>query len=310
MSLSSLSSPVSQMPQGGVGTAFTDIRGMQAMETSSPEALKKVASQFESLFLDMWLQSMRDAGSVFAEGNPFSSQAVQVHQQLLDHQYAVHMSEAGGIGIGEALVAQLSAGSSMDQQQSLAGSGMLPDRTNFLRAAEESGPEGLSTQNFGNRSSLFDSAQSFIDELLPVVEKALVNSPLNPMAVLAQAALETGWGQKVIHDDQGNPSFNMFGIKSGDWEGESATVYSLENELGSMVPRQSDFRVYKDWQHSIQDYQNFLLGDQRYEPVMAAAREPEDFAAALQGSGYATDPEYATKLMDVMATIARKAKLQ
>lgn len=301
MTISAPSAPGMATTAADLPSTFTDIRGMQAMSTNSPESLKKVAAQFESLFLDMWLQSMRDAGSVFAEGNPFSSQAVQVHQQMLDHQYAVHLSEAGGIGIGDALVAQLSPQQSVGQRESDDSAAMAALMSRRVPAMDSS----VATQSFGTRASLFDGVQDFIAQLLPVFQQALERSALNPTAVLAQAALETGWGQKVIHDQHGRPSFNLFGIKSHDWQGESASLYSLEHEFGRMVPRQAEFRVYENWQHSVNDYQAFLEHDGRYAQVLEAAGNPEQFAAALQSSGYATDPNYAGKLMDVVNSITR-----
>lgn len=309
MSAASMTLPAGSLANASASSAFTDIRGAQAMATDTPEAIEKVAAQFESLFLDMWLKSMREAGSVFAEGNPFSSQAVQVHEQMLDHQYAVHMSDAGGVGIGQALVRQLSqasAGVDGDSAGSEVAAVAMPARKHFPKESFDSADSNdVQLQSFGSRASLFDSAEKFIDELLPVVEKALENSPLNPVAVLAQAALETGWGQKVIHDGTGTPSFNLFGVKASNWDGPSAPIMSLEHEFDQMVPRRAEFRVYEDWQQSVDDYVAFLSGQDRYQPVLEAGSDGQTFARQLQSSGYATDPDYADKLMGVMNTITR-----
>lgn len=310
MTAGGITLPAGSLVNASTSNAFTDIRGAQAMATDTPEAIEKVAAQFESLFLDMWLKSMREAGSVFAEDNPFSSQAVQVHEQMLDHQYAVHLSEAGGVGIGQALVRQLTQasgpGADGDMTGSEAGAGTMPARKYFPQeTSDPADAADVLVESFGSRASLFDSAEKFIDELLPVVEKALENSPLNPVAVLAQAALETGWGQKVIHDRTGAPSFNLFGVKASDWDGPSAPIMSVEHEFDQMVPRRSEFRVYEDWQQSVKDYVKFLSGDERYQPVLEAGSDAQTFARQLQRSGYATDPDYADKLMDVMKTITR-----
>ena len=306
MSTGGMTLPAGSAANAATSSAFTDIRGMQAMTTDSPEAIEKVAAQFESLFLDMWLKSMREAGSVFAEGNPFSSQAVKVHEQMLDHQYAVHLSEAGGVGIGQALVAQLTRPSASpvesisDDPNATAG---LPERRLFSQPGSKRAD--IEVESFGSRASLFDSAREFIDELLPVVEQAVESSPLNPVLVLAQAALETGWGKKIIHDDQGVPSFNLFGVKASNWDGPSAPVQSLESEFGQMVPRRAEFRVYEGWQQSVDDYVTFLGSQERYQPVLEAAADAQSFAQQLQRSGYATDPDYAEKLMGVVKSISR-----
>lgn len=284
---------------GHIPSAYTDIRGVQNMATDTPEALERVAAQFESLFMNIWLKSMREAGSVFSEGNPFSSPAVETHQQMLDSQYAVHLSEAGGIGIGSALVAQLSAKAAPDAPQALNES-PAPERVYFPRHADG---ENLTVTRFGNRSSLYENAREFIDDLLPVVEKTLKDSVLNPAAVLAQAALETGWGQNVIHDGAGTPSFNLFGVKAHEWNGPSTSIMSMEHGLGGMQPEQSDFRMYGDWQESISDYLAFLNANPRYRDVVEQGGEPERFARALQQSGYATDPDYASKVLSVLDTI-------
>lgn len=285
---------------GDMPSAYTDIRGMQNMATDTPGALERVAAQFESLFMDIWLKSMREAGSVFSEGNPFSSPAVEVHQQMLDSQYAVHLSEAGGIGIGSALVAQLSANAGPDAAEALETSSAPPRRVHFPKSSDD---EDLTVTRSGNRSSLYENAREFIDDLLPVVKATLKDSLLNPAVVLAQAALETGWGQKVIHDGAGTPSFNLFGVKAHEWNGPSASIMSMEHGLGGMRPEQSEFRMYADWQESVSDYLAFLNANPRYRNVVEQGDQPEQFANALQQSGYATDPDYASKVLSVLDTI-------
>jgi flagellar protein FlgJ len=295
----SVGSAVSALAPPPAATAtYTDIRGLQSMETDSPEALKKVAAQFESLFMDMWLKSMREAGAVFSEGNPFSSAAVKVHEEMLDHQYAVRLSEAGGIGIGDVLVAQLSKTASTE----VPASDGLPGRTRFPDVPVNAAPAELTP--LGSRHGMFSDAQQFVETLLPVVEKALEGTQLNPLGVLAQAALETGWGQNVIHDADGASSHNLFGIKANDWSGPSATIMTMEFEFDRMTPRQADFRSYENWGDSVSDYLDFLRSNDRYREVIEQGSDPEKFARQLQQSGYATDPDYADKLMGVVKRIS------
>ncbi|MCB1686102.1 MAG: flagellar assembly peptidoglycan hydrolase FlgJ [Pseudomonadales bacterium] len=293
-----------------LGAAYTDVQGLKSLPTDSQAALRKAAGEFESMFLDIWLKSMRDANAVFSEGSYLSSSAVEMHQEMLDHQYAVHMSEAGGIGLGDVLVKQLS-GRDVDPDGVL--DTRVPARTP-MSARTGSAATDASQANVtdsangptygaaatarlnpqGSARPLFESAQAFVDELMPVVEKLLEDMPINPINVVAQAALETGWGQKVIHDQHGQPSFNLFGIKAEGWSGDKVEVTTLEHEFGRMSPRKASFRSYEDLSGSVGDYLR-LLGS-RYRDAMGSGKDAFSFGSALQKAGYATDPAYGRKI--------------
>ncbi len=305
--------------------AFTDIAGLEKMSTEGADALERVAAQFESLFVGIWLQSMRDAGKVFGEGNYLSSDAVEMHQEMLDQQWSVHLAESGGIGLRDVIVSQLSRDGASDSENESALDPAVPVRRRFSEATPAAeipaGASGLlSTENMsgnsmeasaegvrggGFRESLFDSAEGFLEALRPVVEQVAAASGIHPVAVLAQAALETGWGSRVIHDADGAPSHNLFGIKAANWSGPTADVTTLEFELGQPVRKQDSFRAYRDFTESVRDYVSFLTSGDRYSKALEVAGDPARFADALQRAGYATDPQYATKLKQLQVQIGR-----
>ena len=298
--------------------AFTDIAGLANMPTEGAENLEKVAAQFESLFVSIWLQSMRDAGRVFGEGNYLSSDAVEMHQEMLDQQWSVHLAESGGIGLRDVIVSQLSRSSGASDSQSnsavdhavpgrrhFSGTNTATEGSNEVSSAFSSGPSVEDIRGGGFRQALFDSAESFLQKLRPVVEQVAAASGIHPVAVLAQAALETGWGTRVIHDAAGAPSHNLFGIKAGNWSGPTAEVTTLEFELGQPVRKEDSFRAYRDFAESVRDYVSFLTDGERYSEALEVAADPARFADALQRAGYATDPQYATKLKQLQLQIGR-----
>jgi len=150
------------------------------------------------------------------------------------------------------------------------------------------------------KKSLFGSAESFISQLLPTAEKVSKSLGVDPRLLLAQAALETGWGQYIMHDQSGTPSFNLFGIKDGnDWQGQSLKADTLEVEQGTFVKRQEKFRMYQSFEQSFQDYVNFVKSSPRYQQAVEAVESATDYIKKLQESGYATDPNYAEKIINI-----------
>lgn len=294
-----------------LSSTYTDVRGLQSLPEGDAAALRKAASEFESMFLDIWLKSMREANAVFSEGSYLSSSAVEMHQEMLDHQWAVHMSNAGGIGLGDVLVDQLSSRAGAEQG---ATDTRAPSRTSIPAMivptpdteGEQTVPLDLSAvipvvKPQGGHQPLFDTAQEFVERLKPVVERMLGNTPINPVNVIAQAALETGWGQKIIHDANGKPSFNLFGIKAQGWSGDRVEVTTLEQEFGALRPRRADFRSYSDLGASVSDYVRLLK--ERYVEATQTGDDALRFGNELQKAGYATDPDYGRKIESVAARV-------
>ncbi|WP_409420505.1 flagellar assembly peptidoglycan hydrolase FlgJ [Pseudaeromonas sp. ZJS20] len=155
------------------------------------------------------------------------------------------------------------------------------------------------------RGQQFDSPQEFVRQLLPVARQVAAKVGLSPEALVAQAALETGWGKHVMPGADGESSRNLFGIKAGSrWQGLQTQVRSLEYEDGKPVMRMSQFRSYNSYAQSMKDYVELIGRHPRYEKARAVAQDPEAYFEALQDAGYATDPHYARKLKQVLRSEA------
>jgi flagellar protein FlgJ len=179
----------------------------------------------------------------------------------------------------------------------------LPERSHTSQTAAPAEPTAP-VQTGGFKDALFDGAENFVRKLEPLVRRIAGASGIHPVAVLAQAALETGWGAKVPHDGDGQPSYNLFGVKSHDWDGPSVDVTTLEHQFDRFVRKVESFRAYEGVAEAVEDYVDFLKGNQRYSRALDVAQDPPAFADALQEAGYATDPGYADKLKALQRQIA------
>ncbi|WP_333609005.1 flagellar assembly peptidoglycan hydrolase FlgJ [Arsukibacterium sp.] len=149
------------------------------------------------------------------------------------------------------------------------------------------------------------SPVDFVRSLLPAAKQAAKALGLDPMAIIAQAALETGWGQRMIKTAAGDNSFNLFGIKaSRNWQGETAVVDTLEYRQGVAQREQARFRSYQSPEQSLADYSHFIANSPRYQQAVQVANEPAAYFSELQAAGYATDPNYAQKIMAVFRSPA------
>jgi len=297
--------------------AFTDINRLAALKTKTGrEGIEAAAKQFESLFIDLMLKGMREANRAFSEGNYTTSSEMELHQEMLDHEYAVHLADNGGIGLKDVIVRQLTGEDRVRRGSEL---GMIAPSTSPTAAvvidAEEAHNEAvdtateaepvseLSVRSSGRKESPFDGPLSFVERLLPIVKTALAGSPLNPLAVLAQAALETGWGKHVIHAADGTNSHNLFGMKAGEsWPGKSVEVTTLEFRGGRPIKESASFRAYDSWLDALEDYRALITGSERYSGAVDSADEPDRYATELQNAGYATDPDYASKIRRVLGS--------
>lgn len=265
-------------------TFYADPQGLTALRNDAkaqdPSALKEAARQFESLFTQMLLKSMREANQSFGD-SMFESEQTEFYQGMFDDQMAVHLAQGKGLGLADMLVRQLR--------------GTVPDQGTVPISQAEKGnaPE---TRNV----PVSVSKQDFIREMLPHAEAAARELGVDPHALLAQAALETGWGKSVPSNAAGASSFNLFGIKTGSaWSGAAVNVPTLEFEDGVAVRKVERFRAYESPADSFRDYARLIGGNARYENAVGTGDDVVAFASALQQGGYATDPNYARKLVAV-----------
>ena len=288
---------------------YADFQGLAALKrdakAQSPDALKEAAKQFESLFTRMLLKSMRATSM----GNElFDSQQTQFYQDMFDDQMAVHLSQGKGLGLADMLVRQLQQSGAVPGVSDLksaptltlprsAGEGTGVGQTSDIDAAPPA-PSPAERGRVGvGASSRTTTKQDFITSLLPHAERAARALGVDPHALIAQAALETGWGKSLPSSADGNSSFNLFGIKAGaSWNGATVASRTLEFDSGVAVTKQEKFRAYDSAADSFNDYAALIGRTPRYAAARNTGSDVHAFAQALQAGGYATDPNYAQKL--------------
>ncbi|MGI2130715.1 flagellar assembly peptidoglycan hydrolase FlgJ [Shewanella baltica] len=363
---------------------FLDLGGLDSLRAQAQKdekgALKKVAQQFEGIFVQMLMKSMRDANAVFQSDSPLNSQYTKFYEQMRDQQLSVDLSDKGVLGLADMMVQQLSPETSHFTPASVlrddggmkmlhdakalnvpmqsavapaveptvinhgvpaaiarpafeldramdANSSMDIDTPNRLLAIDTPKPswseqslsvvdpvisgQVLPTAAFRETQKIvrFGSREEFLATLYPHAEKAAKALGTQPEVLLAQSALETGWGQKIVRGNNGAPSHNLFNIKADRrWQGDKANVSTLEFEHGVAVQQKADFRVYSDFEHSFNDFVSFIAEGDRYQDAKKVAASPTQFIRALQDAGYATDPRYAEKVIKVMQSISEELK--
>ncbi|AFJ03468.1 Flagellar protein FlgJ (peptidoglycan hydrolase) [Methylophaga frappieri] len=300
-----------------------DFQGLNQLRAAANETapadqtLRQVAAQFESLFVGIMLKSMRQAQ--LADGI-FDSQHSNTYREMADQQLAMDLSASGGLGLQDMILRQLGGemagtGSALGGQTFSADSiqtrSVLPrllDRVKELNAVATQ-PESDSTQSLNEEASRhpndtlpthFSTPAEFVRHLWPLAEQAAAEIGAAPEAIMAQAALETGWGKHILSDRQGS-SFNLFNIKADSrWQGESTGKNVLEFINGRPVQQASAFRRYDNFADSFADYVDFLQQNPRYQSALNHADNPHQFVEKLHQAGYATDPQYASKLKRIM----------
>lgn len=147
----------------------------------------------------------------------------------------------------------------------------------------------------------FESKQDFVDKLMPIAEKVAPKIGIEPQAMIAQAALETGWGQKMIQNSDGSNALNFFGIKADSrWQGDKAYVNTLEHRNGVAVQEKAHFRAYDNAHQALDDYTQFIQTNPRYSEAVSVAKDSNAYFTELQNAGYATDPNYASKIQAIL----------
>jgi flagellar protein FlgJ len=411
------------MRKGGLGVSsndsgsYSDLNRLNQLKVGDKDSdanMRKVAQEFESLFLGEMLKSMRSATDALGQDNPLNTPAAKQYQEMYDQQLAVSMSrEGGGIGLADVLMRQMSknkplapgeaaAASAAKQaaakaavetpiaagtvatngplsrlngerplwasrsvksstsagegthrndmalinQRRLALPPKLADRllAGLVPSASTTAATAATTQNkiqmpqstktgagplyngdwlasqtdttssgrlqvYGRAMAqiplapakkAFSSADEFVNTMLPMAKEAAERIGVDPRYLVAQAALETGWGKSVMRAQDGSSSHNLFGIKaSSSWKGESARAITSEFRNGEMVKETAEFRSYDSYKDSFHDLVTLLQTNNRYQDVVKSADNPEQFVRELQKAGYATDPDYASKISQI-----------
>jgi flagellar protein FlgJ len=272
--------------------ALSDLR--RTAKDNPNEALKKAATQFEAVFMNMLMKSMREA---LPQEDPMASESTRMYTGMLDQQYAQSLSGKGGgqgLGLADLMVRQLSKNQAAAGPDAAVGTQTIGRLKAKLDAAtREAGaakPESGAAGKSGN-------PQDFIRNNMDSAIEAQKSSGIPAHFILGQAALESGWGKHEIKAADGSPSHNLFGIKATkDWKGATTSVTTTEYVNG--VPRKSveKFRAYGSYAEGFCDYANLMAKNPRYARAVSEQKDVAAFARNIQAAGYATDPLYAQKL--------------
>lgn len=342
---------------------------------SDADTLRKVAEQFESMFVHMVLKSQREASF----GDPlFDSHALDTLRDLQDQQLSMELARGGGVGLADMLVQQLEKYvDGVGDAEAVTGTGIPVDlpsenrdadlvdlentrervltqagegRTEFplrfdlaeqrLHVSEFVGvavaPSGtqavaspvapmevvtptlqvqsqwLKTPDADTSSARapqmaeaettqgWQSPEEFVQSLMPSAREAASALGVDPRVLVAQAALETGWGKHVPHDDS-TAGYNLFGIKADSrWDGERVSWNTLEHDGHAFKPVRAQFRAYDGVEHALQDYVDFIRSNPRYQDAVTLVDDARAYVYALQDAGYATDPHYADKILQIL----------
>ena len=390
--------------------AYTDLNRLNNLKNGadrdSEGNVRKVAQEFESVFLNQMLKSMRSANEVLAQDSPFNSQTTKQFQDMYDQQLSVNLAKnGGGIGLADMMTrsmlkdagktpstegaatktaapatagsAQAGASVAMDMRRALwdgktsqaaavaSSTGSASERKDvsallnsrrlampskasaaqsqeavLAAAANAAGGNGNSAtaanatnwkavQQLGTPAvasvsgsarlsggnvaplgqtagkSVFRTRQEFVDTMLPMAQEAAKKIGVDAHYLVAQAALETGWGKSIIRERDGSTSNNLFGIKAhSSWDGDVATTLTTEYRNGKASKEAADFRSYDSFKQSFDDYVSFLQSNDRYGKALAKGGDSSQFMHELQRAGYASDPQYARKV----SQIARQMK--
>ncbi len=297
-------------------SVYSDLAGLAALKrgarASDPNALRQVAKQFESILAKMMLTSMRQATASF--GDPlFGSDQTQFYQGMFDDQLSLELTKGRGLGLADMLVRQLqrATGTPADTAaREPANATLHASATASATEPDTSKVRAASAATTSDKTSFRTPAsqEDFVQQLWPCAEQAGRELGIDPRHLLAQAALETGWGKSLPCDAQGHPSFNFFGIKAANgWTGDSVSVRTLEFQGGVPVPLQARFRAYDSPADSFRDYVALLRDNPRYAGALNTGNDTQAFATALQRGGYATDPDYARKIATIAQNLGNSA---
>jgi peptidoglycan hydrolase FlgJ len=272
------------------GTFALDTHGLDALRLQAkqnPEqALKGVSQQFEAVFLQTLLKSMRDATP---QDGPMDSEQTRMYTSMLDQQMAQSLSTKG-IGLADVMLRQLT-------RNRAAATGTPPAAppagASAPAPASQSKPNKLSPQRL-------QQGQDFLLRMKEHAVEASNATGIPARFLLGHAALESGWGKHEIRAADGSQSFNLFGIKAGrNWKGPTVDVMTTEYVDGAPRKMVQKFRAYSSYAEAFQDYASLMQGNPRYAAVLKQG-DSAGFAQGLQRAGYATDPQYAAKLTSIL----------
>ncbi len=296
--------------------SYTDLNALNDVKKlgreKNPEAIMAVARQFESYFISQMMKEMRASVDVIGQDNFQNSSEMQFHQQMFDQQMSQELAKNGGYGLAETLARQLMEQYNLDWQEPESG---IAATSQVLRSSQAYSPKQQVESNndqaintidhFANKSIPENSSptinrDNFIDVLSTLAERAAAKLGVDKRVLIAQAALETGWGEHITRNGEVS-SHNLFNIKSDSrWQGESVKVTTLEYQQGVAEKELASFRAYPSFEESFNDYVEFIQQNPRYQQALNNASDNRAYLEHLQDAGYATDPEYSAKILTIL----------
>jgi len=318
-----------------------DANGLNSLKKSakenSPEAIKGVAKQFEAVFINMMLKSMRDASP---QDGMFNTEQHKLYTSMFDQQLSQTLANGKGIGLADVLVRQLTkaagmpdasasnepisskalglnrSGANLSAYTSLAAIGDARSKTTINKVDVSKSWLERATQLFSDveassegvvssvSNAVKDVVAGFTNKMSSYAQQASNASGLPAHFMLGQAALETGWGKKEIKGVDGTPSNNLFGIKAtANWTGKTVSALTTEFINGEKQQRVEKFRAYDSYAESFKDFANLITNNPRFQNVVNNLDSVTSYANAMAKAGYATDPDYAKKLANVIKKI-------
>lgn len=263
----------------------------ESATVNNPDEARDVAKKFEALLINTMLKNMRDATP---EGGLLNNEHANMYMEMFDKHIAQEISDRGTFGLQESLYRQLTAQSG----QSSVAAGLTLNNAALPAVNRTRVPSvsGLLNQDM--------SPGGFVDRMRSAATQTAQKLGTSVEAIIAVAALETGWGKKVATTADGRSTFNLFGIKSDSrWQGDSSEVQTREFRQGQFQTERAAFRVYGNELESIRDFGQFLIDNPRYRKALEVAGDGEQFIRELQEAGYATDPDYAEKVISIMKSV-------
>jgi len=313
---------------------YHDLNSLASLRSQgdSRETIREAAEQFESVFFGMMLKSMRDASKAINPQPMFDSPSMDLFTDMYDKQLSLHLGGAqkSNLGLADVLVQQLARGIEETENNKAENNNNINDiprvstaqpvaapayqeakpieikadtterESNVVVSAATNEPQRIKEQPKEEKGIDFSSAAAFVQSLLPYAQKFASKLELDPKVLIAQAALETGWGKYVMRTADGVSSNNLFGIKAGsEWQGKQANVTTLEFESGRLQQQKANFRAYDNHAESFKDYVDFIATNPRYHEAVKVSSKATDYLQQLQSAGYATDPDYAKKINQI-----------
>ncbi|HTJ03759.1 MAG TPA: flagellar assembly peptidoglycan hydrolase FlgJ [Caldimonas sp.] len=286
----------------GDANAALSIQALRTAAARDPKAaIRETAKQFEALFMQQLMKSMREAT---VSSGMLDNEGTKLGTEMLDAQYAAKMSGLPG-GLAEAIARQL-------ERQLGSGAGDVP----VARAPSSAAGAASNASNASSASAaapLSGRQAEFVRVHQDAARAAEAASGIPAAFTIAQAAHESAWGQREIRNADGSTSHNLFGIKAGGgWTGAVAEITTTEWVGGEPQKVTAKFRSYASYADAFRDYAQLMKSSPRYSAAVAAAAAApasaatgQGFASALQRAGYATDPGYADKLSRLINSTLR-----